>query len=153
MLFPAAHEFLKTVLSESDLPNRARNRSPKAKCSAFFCVLSTAIRCKKFGRRVARGNPELSGFPLQTNNCFHLFATGGPPGVIQRRGVVAKGEMHKAGQATGAPGFNFITFMFFMVNLPFLILSILSIPVKSSCLSSAFICVHLRHLWIIFSCL
>ena len=46
-----------------------------------------AIRKKKFGRRVARGNPELSGFPMQTNNCFPLLATGGPPGVIQRRGV------------------------------------------------------------------
>ncbi len=41
----------------------------------------------KFRRRVARGNPELSGFPPQTNNCFPQLATGGPPGVIQRRNV------------------------------------------------------------------
>jgi len=41
----------------------------------------------KFRRRVARGNLELSGFPLQTNNCFPLLATGGQPDVIQRRGV------------------------------------------------------------------
>jgi hypothetical protein len=42
---------------------------------------------RKFRRRVARGNPELSGFPPQTNNCFQLLAAGGSPGVIQRRGV------------------------------------------------------------------
>ena len=72
---------------------------------------------EKLGRRVARGNPELSGFPMQTNNCFPLLATGGPPGVIQRRGVGRRnGEINNAGQATGAPGVNFITFMFFMVK-------------------------------------
>ena len=53
-------------------------------------VFRHSIRQKKFGRRVARGNPELSvpqSRDLQTNNCFPLLATGGPPGVIQRRGV------------------------------------------------------------------
>jgi len=30
--------------------------------------------------------------------------------------LVAKGEMHKAGQATGAPGVYFTPFMFFMVK-------------------------------------
>ena len=30
--------------------------------------------------------------------------------------LVAYGEMHKAGQATGAPGFSFINFMPFMVK-------------------------------------
>ena len=62
-----------------------------------------------------------------------LLATGGPPGVIQRRGVGRRnGEINKAGQATGAPGFIFINFMFppCGMNLPFLILYILSIPVK-----------------------
>jgi hypothetical protein len=44
--------------------------------------------------------------------------------------LVAKGEIPKAGQTTGAPRFYFTIFMYFMVNLPFLILHILSIPVK-----------------------
>ncbi|MEI8246875.1 MAG: hypothetical protein WCI51_13665, partial [Lentisphaerota bacterium] len=58
-----------------------------------------------------------SGFPPQTNNCFQLLAAGGSPGVIQRRGVGRRnGEINKAGQATGAPGVYFITFMFFMVK-------------------------------------
>jgi len=92
----------------------------------------TTIRPKKFWRRDARGNLELSRFPLQTNNCFQLLATGGPPDVIQRRRVGRRnGEIHKTGlpgrltlpeirnpgQATGTPGFNFITFMPFMVKL------------------------------------
>ena len=48
----------------------------------------------------------------QTNNCFPLLATGGPPGVIQRRGVGRRnGENPKAGQTTGAPMFYFMRFM------------------------------------------
>ena len=54
---------------------------------------------------------------LQTNTCFPLLATGGPPGAIQRRGVGRRnGEIPEAGQATGAPGFNFIHFMLYMVK-------------------------------------
>ena len=41
--------------------------------------------------------------------------------------LVAKGEIPKAAAESGVPGFNF---MLFMVKLPFLILHILSIPVK-----------------------
>ena len=54
---------------------------------------------------------------LQTNNCFPLLVIGGPPGVIQRRGVGRRnGEMNKAALATVAPGVNFINFMPFMVK-------------------------------------
>ena len=65
---------------------------------------------------------------------FPLLATGGPPGLIQRSrncGIGRRnGEIHKAATESGVPGFCFTPVMFFMVKLPFLILHILSIPVK-----------------------
>jgi len=85
--------------------------------------------------RIDESQEELSiprARDLKTNNCFPLLATGGPPGVIQRRGVGRrKGEMHKDGPPgrlplPGNPGIS--RFM-------------------------PFICVHLCHLWITFSCL
>ena len=61
------------------------------------------IRQRKFWRRDARGNLELSRFTLQTKNCFPYS----PPAARRARSngeaLVAKGEMYKAGQATGAP--------------------------------------------------
>ena len=82
----------------------------------LFTITVTGHRLTKFRRRDARGNPELSGFPLQTKMCFPLLAAGCQPGVFQRsrsRGTGRRnGEMyrdlhnenHNAGQTTGAPG-------------------------------------------------
>ena len=53
-------------------------------CGQHNCPVRSSAS-EKFGRRVARGNPELSGFPMQTKLLFLLFATGGPPGGVQRR--------------------------------------------------------------------
>ena len=62
---------------------------------------------KKFRRRVARGNQELYWFPLQTKHCLSQFATGGSPGVIQRRGVGRRnGEIKNAATESGVPRFS-----------------------------------------------
>ena len=72
-----------------------------------------------FRRRDARGNLELSRFPLQTNNCFPQFAADGPPGVIQRsrsRGIGRRnGEINKAAAESGVPGFYFTIFILLSV--------------------------------------
>ena len=53
--------------------------------------------------RFDESQEELSRFTLQTKNCFPYS----PPAARRARSngeaLVAKGEMHKAGQATGAP--------------------------------------------------
>ena len=74
------------------------------------------IRQRKFWRRDARGNLELSRFTLQTKNCFPYSPPAARRAWSNGEALVAKGEMHKAAQATGAPGVYFITFMFFMVK-------------------------------------
>ena len=52
------------------------------------------------------GNPELSGFPLQTKICFPQLAAGCQPGEIQRRGVGRRnGEINNAATESGVPGF------------------------------------------------
>ena len=86
-------------------------------------------------------NLKLSRFPLQTKHCLSQFATGGSPGVIQRRGVGRRnGEMHKDGlpgrltlpRNPGLPGWP---------TLP----EIWNPGISRFML---FICVHLCHLWI-----
>jgi len=48
---------------------------------------------------------------------FPLLATGGSPGVIQRRGVGRRnGEIPNAATESGVPGVSFTPFMFFMVK-------------------------------------
>ena len=72
---------------------------------------------KKFRRRDARGNLELSGFPLQTKHCLSQFATGGSPGVIQRRGVGRqRRNALKPLRRAAFPGFPSCIFMHFMVK-------------------------------------
>ena len=57
--------------------------------------------------RIDESQEELSvphSLDCKQNIVFQLLATGGSPGVIQRRVVGRRnGEMHKAGQTTGAP--------------------------------------------------
>ena len=72
------------------------------------------IEVREEGRE---GEPGTVRVSPANKKLFPLLATGGSPGVIQRRGVGRRnGEINKAGQATGAPGVYFITFMFFMVK-------------------------------------
>ena len=56
-----------------------------------FCMKRIQGMVERKGAKTQRReDAELSvpqGGTLQTNNCFHLLAVGGPPGVIQRRGV------------------------------------------------------------------
>ena len=75
------------------------------------------IRQRKFWRRDARGNLELSRFPLQTKHCLSQFATGGSPGVIQRRGVGRqRRNALKPLRRAAFTGFPSCIFMHFMVK-------------------------------------
>ena len=83
----------------------------------LFIVFALSIRQRKCWRRDARWNLELSRFPPANKKLFPLLATGGSPGVIQRRGVGRRnGEIKNAATESGVPGFSFTPFMFFMVK-------------------------------------
>jgi len=74
------------------------------------------IKVPEEGCKGETGTVRSAGAELQTNNCFPLLATGGSPGVIQRRNVGRRNdEMPKD---------------FFCYASSF-ILYILCIPVKS----------------------
>ena len=59
--------------------------------------------------------PALTG--LQTKNCFPLLPPAARRAWSNGEALVAKGEIPKAGQTTGAPRFYFTIFMYFMVRL------------------------------------
>jgi len=87
-----------------------------------FCTTIRQIKVPEEGCKGETGTVRPATAGLQTNNCFQLLATGGSPGVIQRRGVGRRnGEMHKAAAESGVPGLSFTPFMFFMVRLYLLI--------------------------------
>ena len=75
------------------------------------------IRQRKFWRRDARGNLELSRFPLQTKYCFSITRHRRPAGRDPTaRRWSPKAKCFKAAAESGVPEIYFITFMFFMVK-------------------------------------
>ena len=72
--------------------------------AAFSLYLRFPSVKKSFGGGMQGGTLNCQGFPL-----FPLLATGGSPGVIQRRGVGRRnGEIKNAATESGVPGVYFI---------------------------------------------